>query len=61
MSNLEQKENCEYNLKQTDIEKIVDKVISNNELWQTLDEVIGRELIKYETTVMEEEEEEDER
>lgn len=63
MSNLDQKDNCSYNIKQTDIEKIADKVTSNNELWQTLDEVIGRELIKYETIVTEEEEdsEEDER
>ncbi len=63
ISNLDQKDNCSYNIKQTDIEKIADKVTSNNELWQTLDEVIGRELIKYETIVAEEEEdsEEDER
>lgn len=63
MSNLDQKDNCSYNIKQIDIEKIADKVTSNNELWQTLDEVIGRELIKYETIVTEEEEdsEEDER
>lgn len=63
ISNLDQKDNCTYNIKKTDIEKIVDNVTSNNELWQTLDNVIGRELKEYETEYEEEEEdsEEDER
>ncbi len=61
MSNLNQKDNCSYNIKLTDIEKIVDNVTGNDELWQTLDEIINKELREYETEDTEEEEEEDER